>query len=117
MPGKSAAKKASTRRADWDGAWKEALQQLLPDFLRLLFPAVHALIDGTEPPVFLEQELRQATRRARRRMRSVDKLVRVRLLGGGQATLLVHVEFQNEVDTDLVARLYLYNIRIYSLLG
>jgi len=53
----------------------------------------------------------------KRRKRAVDKLVRVYLLGGRRATLLIHVEFQNEVDTDLVARLYLYNTKIYSLLG
>ena len=38
-------------RADWDGAWKEAIQQLFPAFLELLFPAVYALIDWTQQPV------------------------------------------------------------------
>src|SRR4051812_2911949 len=104
------------KRIDWDGAWKEAIQQLFPAFLQLLFPKVYTIIDWTQEPVFLEQELRQATRRAKRGKGSVDKLARVRLLDGRQTTLLIHIEFQNQVDQDLPARLYTYNIRIYSLL-
>lgn len=84
--------------------------------MELLFPDVYALIDWNQEPVFLEQELRQVTRRAKRGKGAVDKLARVRLLDGRQTTLLIHVEFQNQVDLDLPARLYTYNIRIYSLL-
>ena len=116
MPDTPSRKRSRQKRADWDGAWKEAIQQLFAPFLELLFPAVHALIDWNQPPVFLEQELRQVTRRADRRKRAVDKLVRVHLLDGRQTTLLIHIEFQNQVEEDLPQRLYKYNIRIYSLL-
>ena len=37
-------------------------------------------------------------------------------LNGSQTTLLIHVEFQNQVDQDLVERLYNYNIGVYLLL-
>lgn len=47
---------------------------------------------------------------------AVDKLVRVRLRDGRQANLLIHIEFQNQVDPDILDRLYTYNTRIYSLL-
>ena len=30
---------------DWDGAWKEALDEYLPLGMELLFPAAHAAID------------------------------------------------------------------------
>jgi hypothetical protein len=116
MPDVPSPKRSRRKRTDWDGAWKEALQQLFPAFLELLFPALYAAIDWTQEPVFLEQELRQVTRRAKRGKGAVDKLARVRLLDGRQATLLVHVEFQNQVDSDLPTRLYNYNIGIYSLL-
>ena len=104
------------KRIDWDGAWKEALQQLFPAFLQLLFPDVYAIIDWRQEPLFLEQELRQVTRRAKRGKGAVDKLARVLRLDGRQTTLLIHIEFQHQVDLNLPARLYLYNIRIYSLL-
>jgi hypothetical protein len=117
MPDAPSEKKPSRqKRIDWDGAWKEAIQQFLPAFLQLLFPDVHAVIDWTQEPVFLEQELRHVTRRAKRGKGAVDKLARVRLLDGRQTTLLIHIEFQHQLDLDLPARLYTYNIRIYSLL-
>ena len=94
MPtGPHATKPARKKRIDWDGAWKEAIQQLLPAFLELLFPDVYALIDWTQEPVFLEQELRQVTRRAKRRKGAVDKLVRVRLRDG-QRRLQRHAELR-----------------------
>jgi len=110
------AKPPRSKNIDWDGAWKEAIQQLFPAFVDLLFPEEHALIDWTIQPVFLEQELRHVTRRAKRGKRAVDKLARVQLLNGNETTLLVHMEFQHQVDSDLPARLYTYNTRIYSLL-
>jgi len=45
---------------------------------------------------------------------AVDKLVRVGLRDGSQATLLIHIEFQNQFDPDLADRLYMYNVGIYS---
>jgi hypothetical protein len=117
MPDTSSVKNlARQKRIDWDGAWKEAIQQLFPAFLQLLFPDVYAIIDWRQEPVFLEQELRQVTRRAKRGKGAVDKLARVLRLDGRQTTLLIHIEFQHQIDLDLPARLYLYNIRIYSLL-
>ncbi len=104
------------RRSDWDGAWKEALQQFFRPFLDLLFPDIHALVDWTHEPVFLEQELRQVIRRTKRQKRAVDKLARVWLMDGNQTVLLIHVEFQHQVEHDLPARLYNYNTRIYALL-
>lgn len=59
MPGAPSAKKPSRqKRIDWDGAWKEAIQQFFPVFLQLLFPQVYALIDWTQEPVFLEWDSR-----------------------------------------------------------
>ena len=112
----SAAKRPLQKRIDWDGAWKEAIQQFFPAFLALLFPEEHRLIDWMHEPVFLEQELRHVTRRAKRGKGAVDKLVRVWMLDGSESTLLVHMEFQHQVDPDLPKRLYTYNTRIYSLL-
>ena len=116
MPQAPSTHKSRSKRIDWDGAWKEAIQQLFQPFLELLFPRVAALIDWAQEPVFLEQELRQVTRRARRGKGAVDKLVRVRLRDGRQVSLLIHVEFQNQFDPDLSERLYAYNVGIYSLL-
>ena len=42
---------------DFDGAWKEALEALPPNFLALLFPRVHTAIDWVYAPEFLDKEL------------------------------------------------------------
>lgn len=64
--------KKKHRRNDWDNAWKEIIQQLLPAFLEFLFPRIYVLIDWSQEPVFLEQELRQATRRAKLKKMVLD---------------------------------------------
>src|SRR5690606_25306311 len=101
---------------DHDSPWKEALEVFLPQCLALFVPDLHAIIDWSRPPEFLDKEL-QAIAGSRRRPspesidssggpddRSgngsakapgrlyTDKLVRLRLLNGGSARLLVHVE-------------------------
>ncbi len=42
-----------------DAPWKIAIQIFLEPFLRLCFPAVHALIDWSRPFRFLDTELRK----------------------------------------------------------
>lgn len=103
-------------RVDWDGAWKEAIQQFFGPFMQLLFPEIHALIDWTYPAVFLEQEFRQVKRKAKIGKNSVDKLARVRTLDGTLTRILIHMEFQHQVDQDIILRLYNYNTTIYSIL-
>ncbi len=103
-------------RVDWDGAWKEAIQQLFGPFLELLFPELFALVDWAIPPVFLEQEFRLIRRRAKIGKRSVDKLARVQTVDGLLRTLLIHMEFQNQVDEDIEERLYTYNTSISLIL-
>lgn len=44
---------------DYDGAWKNALDAYFPDFLALLWPTLHAQIDWTHKPVFLDKELQR----------------------------------------------------------
>jgi hypothetical protein len=49
----SGAKPPRKKRIDWDGAWKEAIQQFFPAFLELLFPEENTLIDWEHEPIFL----------------------------------------------------------------
>lgn len=66
-------------RADADGRWKDVLDVYFQHCVSLLWPALHALIDWTQAPVFLDKELKGLMPGRRRNRRYVDKLLAVRL--------------------------------------
>src|SRR3546814_10471079 len=80
--------------SDYDGAWKEALDNYFPQFMALFWPTLHAQIDWVHKPVFLDKELQAISRSAKRGRRHVDKLVSLCLLGGQEALVLIHIEVQ-----------------------
>ena len=46
---------AEAPKSDYDSPWKEALERFFPEFLALLFPAIHAQIDWRMEPLFLDK--------------------------------------------------------------
>jgi len=127
---------------DHDSPWKEALEVFLPQCLALLAPDLHAIIDWTHPPEFLDKEL-QAIARPRRGLPRgstdssggldgssgkapgrlyTDKLARVRRLDGGSARLLIHVEVQGgpigpRARILFARRMYRYRYRLEDRYG
>jgi len=103
---------------DHDSPWKEILEAFLAQCLVLFTPDLHAIIDWSRPPQFLDKELQAIAGRGRRfPLESTDptgepdgssgngsgkapgrlytdKLILVRRLDGGLARLLIHVEVQ-----------------------
>jgi hypothetical protein len=73
---------AEAPKSDYDSPWKEALERFFPEFLALLFPAIHARIDWRVPPEFLDKELQQIGAGSPRGRRYADKLVRVQARDG-----------------------------------
>ena len=61
--------------SDQDSPWKEALERFFPEFLALLFPAIHAEIDWHVPYRSLDSELQQITGDADSGRRYADKLL------------------------------------------
>lgn len=107
---------------DHDSPWKEALEIFFAQAMALLAPALHQVIDWSYSPQFLDKEL-QAFVRPRRGgnsgRRVVDKLVRVRLLDGAVAWLLVHIEVQGQSGgpaglRHFAARMYEYRYLIHA---
>lgn len=93
---------------DYDSAWKNALDNYFADFMALLWPHFHALIDWTHPPVFLDKELQRLVGNAKHGRLHVDKLVRVQLLSGQHLFALIHAEIQGrgESEAKLPARMF-----------
>jgi hypothetical protein len=92
----------------------EAKSAYFPDFLSLLFPAVHQRIDRRLRHTFLDEELQRLARDNKLGSRTVDKLVEVHGKGGEKSLILVHVEVQAQVDTDFEQRMFVYRYRIYD---
>jgi hypothetical protein len=98
--------------ADYDGAWKEALEAYLPECLALLAPAIHAAIDWARGLTFLDKELQQVAVAAAVGPRAVDKLVQVWRRDGEPAWVLVHVEAQHQRDDAFARRMFTYATRL-----
>ncbi|MFE8032988.1 DUF4351 domain-containing protein [Thiohalocapsa marina] len=95
----------------------EALERYFPDFLALLFPAIHAEIDWSVPYRSLDSELQQITGDADSGRRYADKLLDVRTRDGHATWVLVHVEVQGEAQTPFAERMFQYNYRIRDRYG
>jgi len=62
---------------DYDGAWKEALEQFFQPFLVFCFPAIAARVDWLRGFDFLDQELQEVVRDAELGKMRADKLVSI----------------------------------------
>jgi hypothetical protein len=91
--------------SDYDGAWKEALRDHLPEFLEKYFPTEYAVIDWRCQPEWFDKELSQVLGQSGRRNREVDVLVKVRLLNGDEQWVLLHLEIQTSHEEDFAVRL------------
>ncbi|CAM5788335.1 hypothetical protein CCAE64S_02352 [Castellaniella caeni] len=118
MPTSNASPPAAASADDHDSPWKEALELYFPQALALLAPALHAIIDWSVAPVFLDKEL-QAVKRASapaQGRRYADKLVQVRLLSGDKALLLIHVEIQGRLSGSQALREFGWRMLEYRVL-
>ncbi|WP_323000259.1 DUF4351 domain-containing protein [Castellaniella sp.] len=103
---------------DHDTPWKEALELYFPQALALLVPELHAIVDWSISIIFLDKEL-QAVRRGgtpAQGRRHADKLVRVQLLSGDDAWLLIHVEVQGRLSGRDALRVFSWRMLEYKVL-
>ena len=67
--------------------------------------------------MFLDQELRAVVQDAELGKRFVDKLVRVNVLNGDEKWIYIHVEVQGTKQAEFAKRIFVYNYRIFDLIG
>jgi hypothetical protein len=101
-------------RQDHDSPWKEALENRFPEFLEMLFPAIHAEVDWSRELEFLDKELQQVVQDAERGRRHADKLVKVWASDGSETWVLIHVEVQGDVEAAFAERMYVYHYRLFD---
>lgn len=97
---------------DYDGFWKEALDQFLPDFFKLVAPEIYDAINWTKPVKALDTELQAISPRGRKGKHFVDRLYEVTQKDGQVAQLLLHIEIQVGPDRKILRRVYSYRFRI-----
>ena len=66
---------------------------------------------------FLDKELEALFPESRRKGRRADKLVKVRLVDGEDAFVLIHGEVQGYVDVQFARRMFIYGVRIRERYG
>ncbi|GKV67192.1 MULTISPECIES: hypothetical protein [unclassified Sporosarcina] len=99
---------------DQDGLWKKVIGDLFEDFLLFFNPDLHAHIDFTKPPDFLQQELFQLVNDRKKGRGVADQIVKVQMKEGSEQWVLIHVEVQGADQEDFSARMFQYFYRIYD---
>jgi predicted transposase YdaD len=96
--------------SDFDGAWKDALDDFFPAFLAFLFPDIHADIDWSQDHEALEQEFRPLAPQAEGGRVLCDKLIRC-VSRSRTDPLYLHAEVQCYRDDNFPWRVFRYNTR------
>ena len=99
-------------KADYDGAWKEALELYLQGLTLLCFPEIAACIEWEAGFVFMDKELEEIMRDAELGRQHVDKLAKVRLRNGQDQMILFHIEVASQEYVPLELTMYQYHHRL-----
>ncbi|MFN7016437.1 MAG: hypothetical protein ACK4P5_04610, partial [Fimbriimonadales bacterium] len=100
-------------RTDYDSPWKEFLTVFFRQFIALVLPELHKMVDWSHPPQFLDNELRRITPRSETGRLYTDRLVKVQLKSGDPRAILVHLEAQSQVVGDMGQRVFTYHARAW----
>ncbi len=99
-------------KLDQDNAWKEMLDRHFPEFMEFFFAKIHAAINWSRQPVFLDKELAKLGPRHEKGKRLADKLAKVWLKTGQPLFVALHSEIQGQPAAEFNERMYVYNYRI-----
>ncbi len=97
IPTKKPRKQRIEEVFDQDYAWKKFISNNFFDCLARINPKLHAAVDKSVPPEFLEQEFHNDLRgkyKVTDKEKRGDKLVKLRLLSGEDHFVFLHSEIQ-----------------------
>jgi len=100
--------------AQFDAPWKIGLELFFEPFLVLCFPPLHAQIDWSVAPEFLDKELEKLAPEHAHGAGCVDKLIKVRLQNGQDEWVLVHIEVQAQPESQFGLRMWVYYYRLWD---
>ncbi|MBZ8181438.1 transposase [Oscillatoria salina IIICB1] len=83
-------------------------------FMAFFFPQAHQDIDWLRGYDSLDTELQEIIRDSETGRRLADKLVKLWLLDGEEAVVLIHIEVQSQSQSDFAKWMYIYNHRLFD---
>jgi ribosomal protein S20 len=107
-------KNSSRKSADkalmrsYDQAWKIVVGENLQAALDVLWPELSGEIDWAQQSTTLDKELETIRPHSGLKKQIVDKLFEVKILGGQETSILLHVEFQAQKDATIADRMMQY---------
>lgn len=102
------------RNTDYDGLWKNLIEELFQEFIVYFAPDLYPKIDFEKGADFLNLELSQFVIDSRKGRNYVDKLVKVLLRSGEEKYVFVHIEVQAIMEQAFAERMFKYFYRIYD---
>jgi hypothetical protein len=109
--------KSKVRPPRPDQLWKSIIEDLWEPFVHFFFAEYADLVDFGREPEFLDKELANLAPPGRNRGRVADKLIKIWLLDGKEAWLLIHVEVQGKPRPDFAQRMAQMGYRIFDRYG
>ena len=97
---------------DFDSNWKFMIIKYFSQFIAFFIPDLHADMDTTRAPVFLDNELQTIWRSMKTGLKMTDKLVQVWLKNGDSRLILIHIEVQARFETLFSKRMFTISYRI-----
>ena len=102
----------TTPRTQADSGWKDIIPHFVEQFFQFYFPDIHAAIDFSTPPRFLDTVLNEIMADAESRGAIADRLLEAKTRSGGTQWLLIHIEVQGYRDSDFAKRMFTTYYRV-----
>jgi len=97
---------------DYDGKWKEIIEELFEDFIAFFLPDLYPLIDFTQKVRFLKQDIPKIASSPKKKGDKIkDNIVEVHLKSGEKRLVLIHIEIQATSEKDFAERMFVYYYR------
>ena len=106
--------KAKGKYHNFDGHWKEMIQEFIQEFIEYFLPELYPNVDFNYAPEFLDTELQNILESIGTHKRVLDKLVKVRLKNGQYKWLLIHIEVQSYFEKLFAERMFLMYAMIFA---
>ncbi|WP_339237112.1 Rpn family recombination-promoting nuclease/putative transposase [Oceanobacillus sp. FSL W7-1281] len=102
------------KNTDYDGLWKNLIEELFQEFMEFFAPDLYPEIDFEKEVDFPNIELFQFVINSRKGRKYSDRLAKVTLKNGEEKYVFVHIEVQAIGEQDFAERMFKYFYRIYD---
>ena len=104
----------SEKNTDYDGLWKNLIEELFREFMQYFAPDLYPEIDFEKGATFINPELHQLFIENKKGRKYADKLVQVSLRNGEEKYIFVHIEIQAIGKEEFAKRMFQYFYRMFD---